>query len=289
MVLEVFPREPRRRDRRRKSPSVPLRRRVGVRAVPIEQYNLGYRGQAPIATARSPARRPPRRRRSAANPAQGRRRRGGIVAAPAMAFRRCARRACGRLNATVWRDGTQTSAQRRDHRHRPVRRTRPDRGTRSRRMRGRRRCQVLLQVIAATRRMPRTRSARQYMKPPTTAPLRPRAASSAPRGTAHAERDHKNGGATPRARIAARNAGWCMTMAFTKLMHDLEAHGRQKRLPFAITGSSPRREGVPLFHYKSRSAATRHVNPRNARSCRSLAAAFLRAAPRRTVKFCPDN
>ena len=65
--------------------------------------------------------------------------------------------------ATVWRDGTQTSAQRRDHRHRPGRRTRPDRGTRSRRLRGRRRRQVLLQVIAATRRMPRTRSARQYV------------------------------------------------------------------------------------------------------------------------------
>ena len=107
-----------------------------------------------------------------------------------------------------------------------------------------------------------------------------RAASSAPRGTAHAERDHKNGGVTPRARIAARNAGWCMTMAFTKLMHDLEAHGRQKRLPFAITGSCPGREGVPLFHYKSRSAATRYVNQRKPRPCRSLAAAFLRAAPR---------
>ena len=115
------------------------------------------------------------------------------------------------------------------------------------------------------------------------------AASSAPRGTAHAERDHKNGGATPRARIAARNAGWCMTMAFTKLMHDLEAHGRQKRLPFAISPRSPGREGVPLFHYKSRSAATRYANQRKPRSCRSLAAAFLRAAPRRTVKFCPDN
>ena len=95
-----------------------------------------------------------------------------------------------------------------------------------------------------------------------------RAASSAPRGTAHAERDHKNGGATPRARIAARNAGWCMTMAFTKLMHDLEAHGRQKGLPFAISPRSPGREGVPLFHCKSRSAATRHVNPRKARSYR---------------------
>ena len=116
-----------------------------------------------------------------------------------------------------------------------------------------------------------------------------RAASSAPRGTAHAERDHKSGGATPRARIAARNAGWCMTMAFTKLMHDLEAHGRQKGLPFAISPRSPGREGVPLFHYKSRSAATRYVNQRKPRPCRSLAAAFLRAAPRRTVKFYLDS
>ena len=206
-----------------------------------------------------------------------------------MAFRRRARRARGRLNATVWRDGTQTSARRPNHRHSPGRRTRPDRGTRSRRLRGRRRRQILLQVLAATTNAEDAFSTSVHVNPDSGAVEAASAASSAPRGTAHAERDHKSGGATLRVRIAARNAGWCMTMAFTKLMHDLEAHGRQKRLPFAISPRSPGREGVPLFHCKSRSAATRHVNPRNARSCRSLAAAFLRAAPRQTEKFCPDN
>ena len=61
-----------------------------------------------------------------------------------------------------------------------------------------------------------------------------RAASSAPRGTAHAERDHKSGGAFSSARIAGQEAGWCIMMTFTELMHDLEAHGRQKGLPFEI-------------------------------------------------------
>ena len=45
-------------------------------------------------------------------------------------------------------------------------------------------------------------------------------------------------------------------------------HGCQRGLPLAISPSSPRREGVPLFHCKSRSAATRHVKPRKARPYR---------------------
>ena len=58
-----------------------------------------------------------------------------------------------------------------------------------------------------------------------------RAASSAPRGTAYAERDHKSGGAFSSARIAAQEAGWCIMMTFTELMHDLEASRTQRGLP----------------------------------------------------------
>ena len=56
-----------------------------------------------------------------------------------------------------------------------------------------------------------------------------RAASSAPRGTAHAERDHKSGGAFSSARIAGQEAGWCIMMTFTELMHDLDASRMPKR------------------------------------------------------------
>ena len=95
-----------------------------------------------------------------------------------------------------------------------------------------------------------------------------RAASSAPRGTAHAERDHKSGGAFSSARIAGQEAGWCIMMTFTELMHDLEASRTPKRAAprnFPKVSQAGRSASFPL---QIAQRCARHVNPRKARSYR---------------------
>ena len=106
-----------------------------------------------------------------------------------------------------------------------------------------------------------------------------RAASSAPRGTAYAERDHKSGGAFSSARIAAQEAGWCIMMTFTELMHDLEASRTQRGLPLPNCkklSRAGRSASFPL-QIAQRCDSTRKPTRRKVVPCRAMAAGVFEA------------
>ena len=106
-----------------------------------------------------------------------------------------------------------------------------------------------------------------------------RAASSAPRGTAHAERDHKSGGAFSSARIAGQEAGWCIMMASTELMHDLEASRTPKRAAprnFPKVSQAGRSASFPL-QIAQRCDPTRKPTQSKVVPCRAMAAGVFEA------------
>ena len=106
-----------------------------------------------------------------------------------------------------------------------------------------------------------------------------RAASSAPRGTAHAERDRKSGGAFSSARIAGQEAGWCIMMTFTELMHDLEASRTPKRAAprnFPKVSQAGRSASFPL-QIAQRCDPTRKPTQSKVVPCRAMAAGVFEA------------